>query len=216
MTDAAPGTLERYEARMALYRSLGYDRLAAVRGVVDRLGPLHGDVLDVGTGQGLLAIELARRGAAVTSIDASPGEQRIGIANAGHQGVADRITFVAADARAIPFRDRSFGLVAMLDALHHLEDGPAVFSELQRVLSPGGTLLLAEMTPDGLALIARVHASEGRVHPVGPVTFETARQWLTSRGFQQAAFDEVEWHFVAVLAKPRGAPARLHGIRSSP
>jgi hypothetical protein len=28
MPDGAAGTLDRYEARMALYRSLGYDRLA--------------------------------------------------------------------------------------------------------------------------------------------------------------------------------------------
>jgi len=202
VTDAAVGTLERYEARMALYRSLGYDRLAAVRYAVDRLGPLDGEVLDVGTGQGLLAIELARRGASVTSIDASAAEQRVGVANAGHQGVADRITFLTVDARQTPFGDGSFGAVTMLDALHHLEEGPSVFAEVQRVLAPAGRVLLAEMTPQGFALIERVHASEGRVHPVGPIELEAAVQWFTSRGFRLLTLDEQHLHFVAVLTAP--------------
>jgi len=72
VTDSAVGTLERYEARMALYRSVGYDRLAAVCYALDRLGPLEGEVLDVGTGQGLLAIELARRGAPTCSLRSPP------------------------------------------------------------------------------------------------------------------------------------------------
>jgi ubiquinone/menaquinone biosynthesis C-methylase UbiE len=38
---------------------------------------------------------------------------------------------------------------------------------MQRVLKPSGRLLLAELTAEGLALVARVQEAEGRVHPVG-------------------------------------------------
>ena len=202
MTDSAVRTLERYEARMALYRSLGYDRLAAVCSALDRLGPLEGEVLDVGTGQGLLAIELARRGASVTSIDASAAEQRVGVANAGHQGLAGRITFLTVDARRTPFGDGVFVAVTILDALHHFEEGASVFAEVRRVLAPAGRVLLAEMTPEGFALIEHVHASEGRVHPVGPVTLEAAVHWFTSRGFRLLTLDEQHLHLVAVLTTP--------------
>jgi len=200
VTDFPVGSLERYEMRMALYRSLGYDRLAATRYAVDQLGTFDGDVLDVGSGQGLLAIELGRRGGLVTSIDSNADEQRVGVANAGHQGVAERIAFLTADARMMPFDDGSFGAVAMMDALHHLEDAPAIFSEMRRVLAPGGKILLAEMTAEGFAIVARVHRSEGRVHPVGPVTVAAAVNWFVSRGFRLLSLSEEHLHTFAVLA----------------
>jgi SAM-dependent methyltransferase len=61
VSDTSQQARERYLQRIEIYKSFGYDRPAAVRYAVDRLEPFEGTVLDVGTGQGLLAIELARR-----------------------------------------------------------------------------------------------------------------------------------------------------------
>jgi hypothetical protein len=55
---------------------------------------------------------------------------------------------------------------------------------MRRVVKPSGRILLAELTPDGFALVARVHESEGRVHPVGPVTVSLAVEWFVSNGFR--------------------------------
>ena len=162
MSDTSQQARERHLQRLEVYKSFGYDRPAAVCYAVDRLELFEGTVLDVGTGQGLLAIELARRGASVVSIDVNEEEQRVGKLNADHEGLSQRITFLPLDAQTLPFPDGTFGAVATLDALHHLADGPAVFSEMRRVLEPSGRILLAELTPDGFALVARVHESEGR------------------------------------------------------
>ena len=191
----------RYLERIALYRSFGYDRPASVRFAVDRLGPFEGAVLDVGTGRGLLAIELARRGNPVTSIDVSHDEQRIGIDNVTYEGLADRVTFLTCDARNTPFGDAAFGAIATVDALHHFDDGPGIFREMLRVLAPGGRILLADLTPAGFALVARVHESEGRVHPVGPVTAAAAVDWFASNGFRLLSLEEGHLHAVAVLEK---------------
>ncbi len=189
-------------ARIARYKSLGYDRPAAARYVIDQLERLEGPVLDVGTGQGLMATEFARRGAAVVSIDMNEEEQRVGILYAQYEGMAERITFMTADAQHLPFVDGAFGTVATLDVLHHLADGPAVFSEMRRIVKPSGRILLAELTPDGFALVSRMHESEGRVHPVGHVTIASATDWFVSIGFRPIVQTEDHLHTVAVLQRP--------------
>jgi ubiquinone/menaquinone biosynthesis C-methylase UbiE len=193
---------DRYLERIAVYKSFGYDRPAAARFVVDRLKPFEGTVLDVGTGQGLLAIELARRGVAVVSVDISEEEQHIGMLNAECEGLSHRITFQAVDAQRLPFPDGTFDAVATFDALHHLDDGPAVFREMRRVVRPAGKILLAELTAEGFALVAMVHESEGRGHPVGPMTVSLAVEWFVSNGFRLVVTEEGHLHSVAVLQRP--------------
>ncbi len=193
---------EHHQTRMALYASHGYDRRASVRFVVDQAGPIDGPVLDVGSGQGLLAMELARRGHDVYSVDPSEQEQQLAIANAEIDGVLTDLHFALADARRLPFPDRFFGSAATLDVLHHLEEGPPVFGEMLRVVRPGGTIVVAEFDAEGFALVARVHATEGRVHPEGPVTFDAAVGWLIDRGMTLQSKVEGSLHVVAVLRRP--------------
>jgi ubiquinone/menaquinone biosynthesis C-methylase UbiE len=202
VTDATQQARDRYLERIAQYKSSGYDRPAAARFVVDQLERFEGPVLDIGTGQGLMATELARRGAAVVSIDVNEEEQRAGMINAKYEGIAERITFMTADAQHLPFPEGAFGTVATLDALHHFADGPAVFSETRRVLRPSGRVLLAELTADGFALVARMHESEGRVHPVGLVTIAAAIEWFVSNGLRLVVQKEDHLHTVVVLEKP--------------
>lgn len=51
---------------------------------------------------------------------------------------------VAADAQALPFRDRSFDNIVAVDVLHHLERPQLFFSEASRVLRSGGRVVLVE------------------------------------------------------------------------
>jgi len=199
--DAAQLARDRFLERIAIFKSFGYDRPAAVRFVVDHLQPVEGEILDVGTGQGVLAIELARRGATVVSVDVSEEDQRAGVVNAEFEGLLPRITFRILDAQKLPFPDGSFDAVATLNALHHLDDGPAVFREMRRVVKPSGKILLAELTDEGFALVARVHESEGRVHPVGSMTVSLAVEWFVSNGFRLIVAEERYLQSVAVLEK---------------
>ena len=57
---------------------------------------------------------------------------------AGEGGFATRAT-----ADALPFPDRAFGLIMAMDIVEHLERDEPVFSELSRVLKPGGHLVLS-------------------------------------------------------------------------
>lgn len=111
-----------------------------------------GRALDIGTGTGLVAIGLARHfaDATVVGCDTWTGAgptQRICEQNARAEGVAERVRFEAADARALPYTDEEFDAVTSKDVFHiiHSEKHKlGLFQEALRVLQPGGAFAFIE------------------------------------------------------------------------
>lgn len=195
---------ERLLARSAQYLSLGFDRQAAVRAVLDACAPLSSPVLDIGTGPGNLALELARGGLSVVSVDPKGEDQEVAAYRASLEGLEERLWLIEADAAALPFDDGHFPLIVSMDVLHHLESEGPVLSEAARLLAPRGRLVLADFSPEGFDLVARVHREEGGDHPVGPVTQEAARAHLERLGFLPRPEVTAHFHRIAVYAKPAG------------
>jgi ubiquinone/menaquinone biosynthesis C-methylase UbiE len=123
------------------------------RDVVDqamKLAPLHGRVLDVGTGFGMLAITLAQRNPTVEVIglDVSATMIEAGKRVIGRKGLVPRVSFEMADARAMPFPDNYFDGVISYGSLHHWLEPEAVFNEINRVRGPGGMIYIADLRRD--------------------------------------------------------------------
>jgi ubiquinone/menaquinone biosynthesis C-methylase UbiE len=93
--------------------------------------PRGQSILDVGTGTGRAALSLARLGAEVCGIDASPEMLRV----ARERAVEARLTarFEVGDAHALPFPDRSFDAAVSLRVLMHTPDWRRCVGELCRV-----------------------------------------------------------------------------------
>jgi SAM-dependent methyltransferase len=104
--------------------------------------PQGGRILDLGGGAAWVSELLAKLGYRPFTLDLALPLLRVGRDRFRRENLTAR--FSCADMTALPFPDRSFDAVVVIDALHHVPDVPAVFREAQRVLVEGGQFLLAE------------------------------------------------------------------------
>jgi ubiquinone/menaquinone biosynthesis C-methylase UbiE len=122
------------------FRQQEYRRLA--HEVVALGVPPGGKVLDVGTGPGYVAIEVARllqgTGCEVVGMDLSKAMLTIAAENAAKEKLNGMLTWREGDAKAMPFDDGEFDLIVCNDSLHHWEDPLPVFDEIARVLKEDG------------------------------------------------------------------------------
>jgi SAM-dependent methyltransferase len=99
--------------------------------------------IDVGSGSGRQAVELARRfGLQVTGIDPAP--QRADAVRE-HVRPGGTVTFRAGTAEDLPIPSGSADLVWCRDVLSLVEDLGRVYREFRRVLKPGGRALIYQM-----------------------------------------------------------------------
>jgi ubiquinone/menaquinone biosynthesis C-methylase UbiE len=112
-----------------------------VRAIVDRLlddvglGGSLGRVLDVGCGTGALLEELRTRSTEAWGVDIAPEALRF-CAERGLHCVA------LADAAAVPFPSGYFDVVTAIGIVEHLDDDQAFLAEMNRLVRPGGVLVL--------------------------------------------------------------------------
>ena len=187
-------------ARNAVHRNFGFDPDVSVQFVLEKALPLEGCVLDVGTGKGRFAIQLAQHVTRLVTVDINAAEQRCAQLEAIYNGVHDRIRFVLADAQQLPWPEDSFGAVTSWNAFHHLNDPERVLDEMCRVLRPGGKLVLADFSESGFALMDAIHKAEGRIHPHPPSRFEDWQKRLSGNGF---VVETAEGHHEKVLIARR-------------
>lgn len=95
-------------------------------------------ILDVGCGGGLLAEPLARLGAHVVGVDASPGNVAAARLHAASQGVA--VDYRLGELDAVLSPDERFDVVLALEVVEHVSDVPAFVDTLARRVAPGGLL----------------------------------------------------------------------------
>jgi SAM-dependent methyltransferase len=103
-------------------------------------------VLDVGGGLGGPARALAARsGVHVTVLDLTPTFVESGRVLTGRVGLADQVDFELGDGTAMPFADQTFDGAWTQHSTMNIEDKHALYSELHRVLRPGGRLVTDEI-----------------------------------------------------------------------
>jgi demethylmenaquinone methyltransferase / 2-methoxy-6-polyprenyl-1,4-benzoquinol methylase len=152
VTAAAPGVLPDTQVRAM------FDRIARVYDLMNtvmtaglhhrwrertaelaRVGP-GSHALDVATGTGDLAIELARRGAEVTGLDFS--ERMLELA----RGKAPGVEWVQGDALDLPYGDGEFDAVTVGFGARNFSDLDKGLREMARVTRPGGRVVVLEIT----------------------------------------------------------------------
>lgn len=137
-----------------------YDRLPVAPGAM---------LLDVGCGSGQLALIAAKDGLEVTGVDIAPNWVERARARAQAEGL--RVKFDQGDAEALPYADKAFDLVVSILGAMFAPRPDLVAQELLRVCVPGGTVAMANWTPQGFVgrmfkIVAKFIAPSGMPSPV--------------------------------------------------
>ena len=163
-------------------------------------------VLDLGCGIGGPARYLAATfGCMVTGVDLSPGFIDAATYLTARCALSDRVTFQAGDALHLPFEDSAFDAVFLQHVAMNIQDRAALYTEVHRVLTPGGRFATYDL----------VLRNGDVVYPV-PWARDASTSFLLSAGdtrtaLERAGFQAVLWRddtqtaldwFKATLAGP--------------
>jgi ArsR family transcriptional regulator len=115
---------------------------AWARTLGELLPPL--DVVDIGCGDGYLAVEAARWARHVTGVDRSDDVLERAKALATKRRVTN-VEWRKGDLSRLPLRDASHDVALLSQSLHHASDPERAIAEAVRVLRPSGRLLLMDL-----------------------------------------------------------------------
>jgi SAM-dependent methyltransferase len=145
---AAAGPVLRGQSRHMFADAHGYERfmgrwsrLAAPLLIGFARLPERGEVLDIGSGTGSLALAIAelRPQCRIVGVDVSPAY----VAFASTRARSSRVRFETADARNLPFPAGSFAASISLLVFNFIPDPQKALSEARRVTRPGGSISAA-------------------------------------------------------------------------
>jgi len=107
--------------------------------ILDRTGISEGTCLDIGSGPASLALALAALSdLRITALDSSPEMFDLARKNIRLKNREDQVVPLTGDVHAIPTADATFNLVISRGSYHFWDDLVVAFSEIRRVLKPGG------------------------------------------------------------------------------
>lgn len=171
---------------------------ASVLRHVQALGlPSGAKILDAPCGDGEVSIELAKLGFDISGVDMV--DELLPEARAALDG-----RFRVADiTRPLPWPDASFDLILCVEGIEHLEDAFAFLREINRLVKPGGILIVT--TPNIISLRSRMRffgsgfyncdprpldeSARHPLHHIGLRTFPELRYLLHTSGFQLVTAD---------------------------
>jgi 2-polyprenyl-3-methyl-5-hydroxy-6-metoxy-1,4-benzoquinol methylase len=137
-------------------RGQALDQQKVNTALIDVLAPATGEhILEVGCGSGVLCRLMAPAvipGGKITGLDISSEFIRIARNHATSAGLNNAIQWEAGQAKSLPFQDASFDGALAARLLLHVPDPQVVLSELERVLRPGGRVVVMDWDFDTLAL----------------------------------------------------------------
>lgn len=111
-------------------------------------------VLDIAAGTGDVSIALALAGVPeVVGVDLSEGMIAVGREKVKRKNLSDKVHLTIADALALPFDDNFFDAVTIAFGVRNFENIDKGYSEIKRVLKPGGKLYVLELATPQSRLI---------------------------------------------------------------
>ncbi|HEX4419213.1 MAG TPA: bifunctional demethylmenaquinone methyltransferase/2-methoxy-6-polyprenyl-1,4-benzoquinol methylase UbiE [Kofleriaceae bacterium] len=114
-------------------------------------------VLDLATGTGDLAIDIARIHPDASVIGLDPSREMLAIAEQkiARGKLAGRVTVVQGDAQALPYGDGEMDATTIAFGIRNVPDRPKALREMARVVRPGGRIAILELGEPRRGLLAK-------------------------------------------------------------
>lgn len=128
--------------------SLGQDKRWRRKAISILKPQMPKTILDIATGTGDMAIKLHSMltPCKVTGCDISEGMMEVARKKVTDLGLSEKINFTAGDCIALPFPDNSFDAATISFGIRNVEDIEKGLSEINRVLTPNGKLVILELS----------------------------------------------------------------------
>ncbi len=102
-------------------------------------------ILDIATGTGDLAINLAETSAEeIVGLDISPGMLEVGKEKVKAKQLDNRVKMIIGDSENMPFEDNTFDAITVAFGVRNFETLENGLKDILRVLKPGGTFVILE------------------------------------------------------------------------
>ncbi len=185
---------ERFAQRQGIYRSRGIDFSSSRRFILEKGMPFRAPILEIGTGTGHMTLTLARAGYSFTAIDNDAEMLKITAMNCAFEGLHHRVTLQRMDACRMIFSEHEFATVVTVNMLHHAYNPAPFFSDVDRVLKPGGIVVIADFSEQGMKVVNEVHRAEGREHTVSGCGPREIMQFFSKRHYRFYTYHETyQW-----------------------
>lgn len=126
-------------------------------------------VLDLAGGTGDFSIRFSsivgKQGHVVLA-DINESMLQIGRDRVIDQGISNNVTFAQVNAESLPFVDNSFDCVCIAYGLRNVTDKAAALESMQRVLKPGGRVLILEFSKPTNRLLGKAYAAYSTLWPL--------------------------------------------------
>lgn len=141
--EADAANWDAYYERRDVFSLIHQLRRSRALAWVDELHlPAGAEVLEVGCGTGLVAIELARRGLRVTAVDSAVNMFARAEVNVAVAGLGESVALMRGDVECLPLPSSSVQLVVALGLVPWIPHPRAGLGEMVRVLAPSGQLIV--------------------------------------------------------------------------
>ena len=154
--------------------------------VAKKWGIVDGQVLDLGTGTGLLAIELAKKIPDVEVIGLDLSDAALEVARKNLQEIEQplKVSFEKGDVEDMPFEDDTFDLIVSSNTLHLIKNPVRMFNETQRVLKPEGKFFISDFQRSWLAIFSKhIRASYSPKEVKDLLNQSKLRNWIVKDYF---------------------------------
>ena len=171
----------RSGGQMAAYRARARELAAGL--------PPGAAVLEVAPGPGYLAAELARLGLSVTAVDVSRTMVEIATEHARGEGVA--VDVRQGDVADLALQSSSFDLVVCQAAFKNFTEPVRALDEMHRVLRPGGTAVIEDMSADATTADIATEVAGMSLSRGNALVTRSVLRFLRRRAHGRARFEEL-------------------------